>query len=133
MTDRPSAPQARTRLTGWIARVDWMMLFPVVAAIAWASGQDAVAMVLAIVLPAFLALNGDILRHRTERISALSMLSSDQPLARPVLKRIVDDVLDDCARRDRTTAVLHIQVDDLHIADGGWGDRMRSCGRATTG
>ncbi|MGC1262068.1 MAG: hypothetical protein WA873_15520, partial [Jannaschia helgolandensis] len=65
MTDRPSAPQSRTRLTGWIARVDWMMLFPVVTAIAWASGQDAVAMVLAIVLPAFLALNGDILRHRT--------------------------------------------------------------------
>lgn len=121
MTDRPSAPQSRTRLTGWIARVDWMMLFPVVTAIAWASGQDAVAMVLAIVLPVFLALNGDILRHRTDRISALSMLSSDQPLARPVLKRIVDDVLDDCARRDRTTAVLHIQVDDLHIADGGWG------------
>lgn len=125
MTDATlAAPSLRARLRLAIRRIDWLLLFPIVGALAWWMGQDAIAMAYAIVLPLVLMLDGRFggLRPRlAESAGALMEMSSGQPLGRPAIQRIVDDILDDCARRDRTTAVLFAQVDDQHIADGEWG------------
>ena len=126
MKDVPTAvPSGRARLAQAIRRTEWMLLFPVVAALAWSFGQDAVAMAFVVVLPLFLLLDGRVRgnprRTPQQATTDLVDVTSGQPLARPALQRIVDDVLEDCALRDRTTAVLHAQVDDLHIADGEWG------------
>lgn len=114
MTQRTS-PISTAR--GWLARVrgrtDWMMLFPAVAAVAWTFGQDAVAMALVLVLPVFLALD-----QRTVASPPGAMM--DRRMSRAAVQRLVEDTLQDCARRDRTTAVLHVQVDDPHFADGDW-------------
>ncbi|CTQ50016.1 bifunctional diguanylate cyclase/phosphodiesterase [Jannaschia donghaensis] len=102
-----------------IRRIDWMMLFPVAAALAWTLGQDAVAMVLVIVLPLFLALN----LHGRPRVRAWLDIDTakGQMVGRTATQAHIDAVLDDCARRRRTTAALHVEINDLLIADGGWG------------
>ena len=109
-------------LLDWLAlrgrRVDWMMLFPIAAAGAWAFGQDAVAMVLVMILPLCLALD---LRNRPRRGARGCDDLPENVVGRAALQDMLDEVLDDCARRQRTTAVLHVEINDLLIADGGWG------------
>jgi len=107
----------RERVSGWIAATDWMLVFPIVAAGAWSFGQNAVAMVLVVVLPILLILDGRTARRRE---NLLLEFASGQPLTRGAIQKIVDDVLADCARREKTTAVLNFQVDGLHVADGDW-------------
>ncbi len=120
MADGPVAPTSLAeRFAQRVRRVDWMLMFPVAAALAWSFGQDAVAMVLVIVLPLCLALNGHV--RRSKDVEDTLDAVAGRPLHRGAIQRILDDVLDDCARRERTTAVLIMQVDDLHIADGEWG------------
>ena len=115
----PHTVPFRIRLSAAVARLDWMMLFPVAVVIAWAYGLDAVALVLAVVLPLCLGLDLRFGRRRRGN-GSLIQAATDQPVARPVLQRLVDDVLEDCIQRDRTTAVLRLQVEDLQILDGGW-------------
>lgn len=116
----------RLRLFAAFARVDWMMLFPVAVAIAWSYGQDAIALVLVVVLPLCLALDLRSGRRRRRDLSFME-IAADQPVARPMLTRIVDDVLADCTLRDRTTAVLRLQVEDLQILAGGWQGETGNC------
>ena len=108
----------RTRVAAQIARVDWMMMFPVAAALAWLLGESAMAVVLIVVLPICLALN---LQKAPRRRGGGGNGLSDQPVTRAAIQGLLDDVLHDCGQRGRTTAVLQIEIDDLHIADGGWG------------
>ncbi len=125
MTDATiAAPSLRARLRTAIRRIEWILLFPIIGALAWGMGQDAIAMAYAIVLPLFLVLDGRVgrlQRRQAQGTIGYPDLNFGQPLGRPALQRIVDDILEDCARRDRTTAVLYAQVDGLHIADGEWG------------
>ncbi|SFI85713.1 putative bifunctional diguanylate cyclase/phosphodiesterase [Jannaschia pohangensis] len=107
----------RERLSRWIARIDWLLVFPIAAAAAWSFGENAVAMVLTVVLPICLLLDG---RGSRRRENLLMEFASGQPLARTSIQKIVDDVLEDCARRQRSTAVMHFQIDGLHVADGDW-------------
>lgn len=119
MAKRSPRDRDRTRgVAAWIARVDWMMIFPIAAAIAWFFGEAAMAVALVIVLPLCIALdlNG---RPKVRAIGLDKVI--DQPVTRGAIQRLLDDILEDCAQRSRTTAVLQIEIDDLHIADGGWG------------
>ncbi|WP_371154700.1 EAL domain-containing protein [Jannaschia sp. 2305UL9-9] len=106
------------RLSDLGSRIDWMMLFPVLTACAWLLGQDAVAMVLVVILPAFLALQG---RQRDAYLRHVADIVDGRPLQKSSLHMTIDDVLVDCARRDRTTAVMQIQIEDLPVTDGDWG------------
>lgn len=101
-------------------RFDWMLVFPVAAAVAWGWGQDAVAMVLVAVLPAWMALDGRLLRRDGAGSPAPAAAAVAQ--GRASIQRMIEDVLEDCARRDRTTAVLQVRIDDLDVADGEWDD-----------
>lgn len=112
-----SEPVASSRRRG--GRFDWLLVFPVAAVIAWTLGEPAVAMALVAVLPACMVLDGRLLLRRD---AGAARERPPAAMARAAIQRIVDDVLEDCARRDRTTAVLHVQIDDLHVADAGWGD-----------
>ncbi|WP_179379237.1 putative bifunctional diguanylate cyclase/phosphodiesterase [Jannaschia marina] len=107
------------RLRARMERVDWMMLFPVAAAVAWWLGEDALAAVLVVVLPLCLAF--DIRGRDRHGADKGPRIDSDRPMARAAVHAAVDGVLEECARRARTTAVLLLEVDGLHIADTGWG------------
>lgn len=120
MADNISRRAAVTALLSrWVARVDWMMVFPVAAALAWFLGDDAVAVALVIVLPLCLALS--VYKRPRPRAAFFQGQTSSQPLSRSTILALLDDVLDDCSRRGRTTAVLLIEVNDIHVSDGGWG------------
>ncbi|MEM9797906.1 MAG: bifunctional diguanylate cyclase/phosphodiesterase [Pseudomonadota bacterium] len=117
-TPRPSFVK---RLKSKITQVDWMMMFPVLAAIAWLYGEEAVAMVLVAVLPAMIALDAGG-RSRARAAAHLNIgAASGRPIHRRALQQVVDDVVEECQSQDRTMAVMQVQVDDLHIADGEWG------------
>ncbi|GIT89989.1 diguanylate cyclase [Jannaschia pagri] len=124
--DRAQSDIGSTLAQRWAAlraSVDWVLLFPAFAAIAWLIGETAVAMVLVVVLPVLLALQGTSRRGRAGDLSE-GTTPSGQQMHRLTLQRFIDDVLEDCARRDRTTAVLQVRVDDLHVADGEWGTEI---------
>ncbi len=118
----------RTPHVGWraLARVDWMMVFPIVAVCAWLLGREAMAVALVVGMPICVALR----LHTApgEHSAGRPAATGDMPTARAGVLRLLDEVLDDCAKRERTTAVLLVEVDDLHIGDGGWdvdaGDRI---------
>lgn len=118
-------PERMTRLSRLAGRVDWLLMVPVAVAVAWGAGLEAVAMVLVATIPACLALDGRLARKALRADRAIDV-AGREPLGRAALASIVDAVLDDCARRDRTTAVLQIQIDDLRVADGGWGSEAGS-------
>ncbi|MCK0169350.1 bifunctional diguanylate cyclase/phosphodiesterase [Jannaschia sp. S6380] len=111
----PPAP----RRAAWPPRIDWALLFPAMAGLAWVCGQDAVAVTLMMVFPLLLVLDGR-LGWRGVRASQAGDTVSVRPLARGPIHDIIDGVLRECSRQDRTTAVLHVVVDDLHVADGAW-------------
>ena len=98
-----------------LGRFDWMLAFPVAAAVALALGETTLAMVLVAILPACLVLDRRLLAPAAQGMSPHAATRADAA-------RVADDVLADCARRDRTTAILHVQVDDPHVADADWGD-----------
>lgn len=50
----------------------------------------------------------------------LRALRATAPVARAAIHAVIDDVLADCARTKRTTAVLSLQIDDIYVADGAW-------------
>ncbi|WP_299653408.1 bifunctional diguanylate cyclase/phosphodiesterase [uncultured Jannaschia sp.] len=114
-------PTSLARLRAALRNVEWLLLYPVLVTGAWLLGLEALTMALVILLPVLLALDGR-LGRRPGAQSASHLVV--QPLDRLALQRIVDDTLADCTRRDRTTAVLHAQIDDLHIADGEWGTEI---------
>ena len=103
MPDLPPAPPWLAALRG---RVDWMTLFPAAVALAWLAGRDAVAMVLAVVLPVFLALR------------RLDPPRPEPRIAPPFALRIAD-ALAAAARSGRTVAVLRLR---LGFEDGGGSD-----------
>ncbi|UWQ17475.1 bifunctional diguanylate cyclase/phosphodiesterase [Jannaschia sp. M317] len=119
-TPATPAPVWRDRLRRLRRRVDWMMLFPAAAAIAWGFGESAVAMVLVVVLPVCMALQAG----RRGLVEAPIRTADRHPIQRTAVQNFVDEVLEDCATRDRTTAVLLIQIDDLHVANGEWGTEL---------
>lgn len=123
MTDGPETRSDHpTRAVGLRDRLDWMLVFPIAAAIAWAFGEDAVAMVLVAILPVCLLLD----RRPSREPRGTDAAQGGGAVQRDAIRRIVDDVLEDCARRDRTTAVLQIRIDDLEVADGDWGDEAET-------
>lgn len=124
---RPSTPAATddAQASGVAAmrgRVDWMMLFPAVAAAAWFGGRDALAMVLVGVLPVFLALSTA--RRGPAASPARPAAGSVRRLDRPALVTRVDAVLREGERLGRRTAVLRLGVVDLDFADDEWGSRL---------
>lgn len=123
MSDR--TPRRGVRLWGWIARIDWMMVFPVAAVVAWMLGEDAMAVTLAVILPLCLVLHlqSGPRGRRSDRPDHFQ----DTPMTGAAVRQLLDEVLEDCTRRSRTTALLNIEVDDLQITDGGWG--MEACDR----
>lgn len=125
MARAPEMTALAGRLRMWLARVDWMMLFPATAALAWGLGRDSMAVVLVAVLPIFLALDS---RRRGRRAALgvldLADLSAGRPVRRGTLIAIVDDVLDECGRLGKTTAMLMIQLDEINVAGAEWGDDL---------
>ncbi len=125
MVDGPQSTPTRPPRRGWTpGRFDWMIVFPVAAAVAWWLDEDVLALILVAILPACMILDG---RHarggkRVESSGEPAARTVPSPVrARAAIRRVIDDVLEDCERRDRTTAILHVQIDDLHVADGEWG------------
>ncbi|WP_298430291.1 bifunctional diguanylate cyclase/phosphodiesterase [uncultured Jannaschia sp.] len=123
MSDAPAVAPDRThlrhRIRKRLARIDWIWLFPAVAAIAWGFGLDALVLAFAVVLPTLIALDRQRMPRRPVGLDDGYPMGAMVP--RSVLQRTVEDVLADCERRERTTAVLQVQIDDLHITDGEWG------------
>ncbi|PWJ20940.1 GGDEF domain-containing phosphodiesterase [Jannaschia seohaensis] len=107
------------RLRALRDRVDWMMLFPVAAAFAWFLGEAAVAVVLAVILPAFLALQG-----RPAGATARGAPRAGAAIAPDALRRQVDDILTDCAALNRTTAVLRLHLSPKGNED--WDEETRA-------
>ncbi|TFL17377.1 GGDEF domain-containing phosphodiesterase [Jannaschia formosa] len=103
----PPPPAARLvdRARALRDRIDWMMLFPVAAALAWGFGDSTMAMVLVVVLPAFLALQG-----RPASRTAPAPAETGGTVSAEVLRQRLDGILADCAARDRTTAVLRLRL-----------------------
>ncbi|MEM7644154.1 MAG: GGDEF domain-containing phosphodiesterase [Pseudomonadota bacterium] len=119
---RPQAPKLTTRFRRWSARIDWMMLFPAAAALAWGFGQDAVAMVLVVVLPIFLALNAPRRRVFDAGRAVGQAGRAGRVLERAGFRAVLDDVLATCAARDKGTALMLIHVHDLPVTEGQWSD-----------
>ena len=111
-------PKLLARGREMLRKIEWVLLFPALVAGAWLLDQEVLALVLLALLPFLLALDGRLDRKTEVHEVAPTVV---KPLDRLALQRIVDDTLADCTRRDRTTAVLQTQIDDLHIADGEWG------------
>jgi diguanylate cyclase (GGDEF)-like protein len=94
----------------------WMILLSASGALAWMMEQEAVALLMVAAPLVFLAFEG-----RTEPNAGSSERSASRPMSRSALTTILDEVLDACAAADRTTALLIVQVEDLHLAGGRWG------------
>lgn len=118
-------PERRFRFAAMTKWLHWRVVLPVAVAVAWGVGFEAVAIVLVALIPACLALDGRLSR-RPGRPDPSVEVAAGHVLGRAALAGIIDTVLDDCAQRNRTTALLLIQIDDLHVADGGWGSEAGS-------
>ena len=105
-----------------LGRVDWMMLFPAAAAIAWGFGQDALAMLFAIVLPVFLAIDGRTRSFMDMVHGDVATLSTGRTIRRSALVAVLDRLLAECARSEQATAIALVRIDDVVLADSGWGD-----------
>ncbi|MEM8850557.1 MAG: bifunctional diguanylate cyclase/phosphodiesterase [Pseudomonadota bacterium] len=119
---RPPARRIATRLRRWLDRIDWMMLFPAAAAAAWAFGQDAVAMVLVIVLPVFLALNAPRRQHADVGRKPGQSGRAGRVVERAAFRNVLDDMVATCADRDQSAALLLIHVHDVPVNEGQWSD-----------
>lgn len=117
---KPTLPERLHRLR---ARTDWMMLFPVAAALSWALGGTGMTMVLVVILPICVALQGHGRGSVSQRVLEIDT-ATGRPMHRIALASFIDDVLEDCARRNRTTAILQVQIADLQIADSEWGSEL---------
>lgn len=106
------------RVAARIARVDWMMIFPVAAAVAWFLGEAAMAAAMVIVLPLCVALD---LHGRPTAREARPSKGDHQPVTSATVEDVIDNILEDCTRSSRTTAILRVEIRDLQMADGGWG------------
>ncbi|MDB2407567.1 bifunctional diguanylate cyclase/phosphodiesterase [Jannaschia sp.] len=106
------APPFADRLRLLRDKVDWMMLFPVAAALAWGLGESAVAMVLVVILPAFLALQGRPASRVAEPLPDTGATVSPEGL-----RQQVDDILAACTARNRTTAVLQLRLAGAEASD----------------
>ena len=111
-----SPPRRGPAWPAWL-RSGWMLAFPAAGAAALALGEAVAAAALFAVLPLRLLLDG-----RAGQASAAGPAADREAMQRGAICRVVDGVLEDCARRDRTTAVIHLRADDPDLSGGGWGD-----------
>ncbi|WP_299813472.1 GGDEF domain-containing phosphodiesterase [uncultured Jannaschia sp.] len=114
-------PKPFARLRKALRNVEWVLLYPALVTGVWLLGLEALTMALVVLLPLLVVLDRSLWRRPKAQPDPPVVM---QPLDRLALQRVVDEILADCTRRDRTTAVLHAQIGDLHVADGEWGTEI---------
>jgi EAL domain-containing protein (putative c-di-GMP-specific phosphodiesterase class I)/GGDEF domain-containing protein len=119
ITSRP--PNWSDRFQKVAGRIDWMMLFPALAALAWLLGEDAMAMLLVAVLPLHLALSRISVRPVMDRIAAAP---DARPISRADLVGLLDQRREECARRSQASILLLMRMDLGAAGRGNWAEDL---------